>query len=138
MSDNVKMTMTDADKLIRHAGIKRFLERESEKISSAVRLRVARIVNGIEKELETYRTEITRIGKTYASQINGEPEMSENGGYKVDPLNLSKAMHEIEEMGQEEFELNVPWLEINFEKDIKDWGLTGAEISALLLFTEDG
>jgi len=136
--ENVKMTMAAAEKLIRHAGIKKFLERESEKISALIRLRVARIINGIEKELEIYQTEITRIGKQYASKINDKPEMSENGGYKIDPMNLNKAMDEIDMIGKEEFELNVPWLEINFEKDIKDWNLTGSEISALLLLSKDG
>jgi len=137
MTENVTMTMTEGDRFTRHAGIKKFLERESEKIPSLVKLRVARIINAIEKELEVYHTQVTEISKTYALKINDEPEMYDNGSYKIDPLNYNKVTEEIKSMGTEELPTNIPWLKINFEKDIKDWNLTGAEISALLLLSKD-
>lgn len=135
--ESIKMTNREAEMLMAHPGIKKFLQRESGDIPTKVLYWVARIKTKLLQELKIYFDQCEKERAKCASQKDGQAERDPRGNYVPDTTKISDLVKSLESIGKEQIELfGVYWLEIDFENGIDGWGITGEEIEGLLLLTK--
>jgi len=132
-----KIMNREAERFLAHPGLVKFMDRE-DGIPFKIRYRVTKIKNKLETEIKAFIDSRTVLLKKYSVKINGEPKMSENGGYVIDPKFLDKLNEELLPVAEEFIKLGkgFEFLKVDIENDEAYQVLSGNEIEMLLLLID--